>query len=103
MSERLLQLEKMLAKEPNDTFLLYGIALEFKKADHPHRAIEFLKRVIALDGGYCYAYHQMGLIHESMDDLDAARQAYRAGVEAARRKGDGHALGEIEAALSMIE
>lgn len=103
MSERLAQLEKMLAKEPNDTFLLYGIALEYKKAQDLLRAIEFLKRVIALDDGYCYAYHQMGLVHESLDDLDAARQAYRAGIEAARRKGDGHALGEIEAALSMIE
>ena len=82
MSERLAQLERMLAKEPNDTFLLYGIALEFKKADDAHRAIEFLKRVISLDEGYCYAYHQMGLIHESMDDLDAARQAYRAGIDA---------------------
>jgi len=103
VSERLVQLEKMLAKEPNDTFLLYGIALEFKKASDPQRALEFLKRVIALDEGYCYAYHQMGLIHESLDDMDAARQAYRAGVEAARRKGDAHALGEIESALMMIE
>ncbi len=103
MSERLIQLEKMLAKEPNDTFLLYGTALEYKKAQDPRKALEFLKRVIALDAGYCYAYHQMGLIHESMDDLDSARQAYRAGVDAARRKGDAHAQGEIEAALMMIE
>jgi Tfp pilus assembly protein PilF len=103
MSERLAQLEKMLAKEPNDAFLLYGIALEFKKIREPQRALDFLKRVVAIDSGYCYAYHQMGLIHESLDDLDAARQAYSAGVEAARKKGDTHALGEIEAALMMIE
>ncbi len=103
MSERLAQLEKMLAKEPNDTFLVYGIALEHKKAGERQRALEYLKRVITLDPGYCYAYHQMGLIHESLDDPDAARQAYRAGVEAARLKGDAHALGEIEAALMMIE
>ncbi len=103
MSERLAQLEKMLAKEPHDTFLLYGIALERKKAGDPQGALEYLKRVITLDAEYCYAYHQIGLIHESLDDLDAARQAYGAGMEAARRKGDAHALGEIEAALMMIE
>jgi Tfp pilus assembly protein PilF len=103
MSERMRQLEQMLAKEPNDTFLLYGLAMEFKKAGDPTRALEYFQRVIDLDGGYCYAYHQMGLIHESLDDLDSARAAYRAGIEAARRKGDEHARQEIQAALSMIE
>jgi len=31
MSTRLEQLEKMLQREPNDTFLLYGVAMEHKK------------------------------------------------------------------------
>ena len=93
----------MLAREPNDTFLLYGIALEHKKLNEPMRAVEYLDRVIALDPGYCYAYHQKGLVYESSGDLDAARRSYRDGIEAAKRKGDAHAQGEIEAALSMIE
>jgi Tfp pilus assembly protein PilF len=103
MSERMRQLEQMLAKEPNDTFLLYGLAMEFKKVGDPQRALEYFRRVIDLDGGYCYAYHQMGMIHESLDDLDSARAAYRGGIEAARRKGDEHARQEIQAALSMLE
>jgi Tfp pilus assembly protein PilF len=102
VSTRMEQLEKMLATEPNDTFLLYGLGLECKKANLPQQALEYLKRVIALDPGYCYAYHQMGLIHESLEDPDGARNAYRAGIEAARQKGDQHAQGEIEAALSML-
>ena len=93
----------MLAREPNDTFLLYGIALEYKKLNDPKRAIEFLDRVIALDAGYCYAYHQKGLVFESSGDLVAARQAYRDGIEASKQKGDAHAQSEIEAALEMIE
>jgi len=96
------QLEKMLAKEPNDTFLLYGLGLECKKANQPRQALEYLQRVIALDPGYCYAYHQMGLIRESLDDLEGARQAYCSGIEAAHKKGDQHAQGEIEAALNML-
>jgi Tfp pilus assembly protein PilF len=102
MSTRMEQLEGMLAKEPNDTFLLYGLGLECKKADQPEQALEYLQRVIVLDPGYCYAYHQMGLIYESMENADAARSAYRAGIDAARKKGDAHAQGEIEAALMMI-
>jgi Tfp pilus assembly protein PilF len=100
---RMQQLQQMLQKEPNDTFLLYGLALEFKKANDAAQALQYLDRVISLDSGYCYAYHQKGLIHESADNLQAAKAAYRAGVEAATKKGDNHARQEIEAALMMIE
>ena len=102
-NERLTKLQQMLAREPNDTFLLYGIALEHKKLNEPAKAVEFLDRVIALDPGYCYAYHQKGLVFETSGDLDAAKASYRAGIDAARKKGDAHAQGEIEAALAMLD
>jgi len=100
---RLEQLLKLLEREPNDTFLIYGLALEYKKAGNLPRAIELLNRVIQLDSGYCYAYHQKGLAYEQAGDIEAARQAYRDGIAAAEKKGDGHAKGEIEMALMEIE
>jgi tetratricopeptide (TPR) repeat protein len=93
----------MLERDPNDPFLLYGIALEHKKLGDAPAAVEFLDRVIAVDGGYCYAYHQKGLVHESRGEIEAAKAAYRAGIAAAEKKGDAHAREEIAAALSMIE
>ena len=93
----------MLERDPNDAFLLYGIALEHKKLGDTAAAIEFLDRVISLDPGYCYAYHQKGLTLESTGEMDAAKAAYRTGIETAKRTGDAHAEQEIEAALSMIE
>jgi len=100
---RLEQLLKLLEREPNDTFLIYGLALEYKKAGNLPRAIELLNRVIQLDSGYCYAYHQKGLAYEQAGDVAAARQAYRDGITAAVRKGDSHAKAEIEAALEHVE
>ena len=101
--DRLRQLQQMLERSPQDTFLLYGIAMEHKKLNDPATALEFFDRVTRLDPGYCYAYHQKGLVHELQGDMDAAKAAYREGIQAAIRKGDDHARGEIEAALSMIE
>ena len=101
-SDRLEKLQQLLARDPNDTFLLYGIALEHKKLGDAKNAIEFLDRVIAADAGYCYAYHQKGLIFESTGDTEAARSAYRAGIEAAAKKGDAHAQSEIQAALELL-
>ena len=103
VSERLQKLQAMLEREPNDTFLLYGIALEHKKANDLTAAVDHLDRVLAIDPNYCYAYHQKGLAFESAGDMEAAKAAYRQGIEAAQRCGDAHAQGEIEAALSMIE
>lgn len=102
-SERLAKLLKMAEREPSDPFLLYGIALEHKKAGEQSKALEYLDRVLRLDPGYCYAYHQKGLVYESAGDNDAAADAYRQGIEAARKKGDDHARQEIEGALQMLQ
>ena len=102
-SQRLQQLQKMLEREPNDAFVLYGIGLEHKKANNPTGAIEYLERAIRADPGYCYAYFQRGQVYESMGEIESAKSAYREGIEAARKKADDHARSELEGALSMLE
>jgi predicted TPR repeat methyltransferase len=92
----------MLAKNPDDPFLLYALAMERKKTD-TGEAIELLHRVTQLDPKQCYAYFQLGQTHEMTGDLEAAKAAYRAGQAAAARYGDAHAAQEITAALQMID
>ena len=103
VSERIEKLAKMLEREPDDTFLIYGLALEHKKLGDSARAIELLDRVIQIDPGYCYAYFQKGAVLESNGDNESAKSVYRAGIDAAKQKGDAHAQSEIEGALAMIE
>jgi len=92
----------MLARMPNDAFLLYGIALEHKKLSDHAKALEFLDRVIAVDPNYCYAYFQRGQVQEITGDVEAAKRSYTDGIAAARRAGDPHAQGELEGALQML-
>lgn len=102
-SPRMQQLQKMLERTPADPFLLYGMALEYKKANEPANALDYLNRAIQADAGYCYAYFQRGQVLEQTGDLASARQAYVDGIAAAKLKGDAHAQSELEGALSMIE
>jgi Tfp pilus assembly protein PilF len=97
------KLQAMHAKAPDDTFLLYAIALEHKKLNQPDQAIAWFGKVIDKDANYCAAYHQAALTHEQTGDLEAAKKSYRDGIAAAGRKGDSHAMGEMQAALEMIE
>jgi tetratricopeptide (TPR) repeat protein len=99
---RLAKLLEMLEKQPADAFLLYGAAMEYKKAGDYPKAIEYLERVLRVDPGYCYAYFQRGQVYEASGDVEAAKRAYGEGIEAAVKKGDAHARDEIEAALAMI-
>ncbi len=102
-TSRMEKLHQMLDKSPGDTFLLYAVALEYRKSGDVKSALEYLDKVILHDWGYCYAYHQKGQILESAGRIDAAREAYRQGIDAAGRKGDEHAKQEIAAALAMIQ
>lgn len=102
MTDRLLQLQKMLEREPTDPFLLYGVAMEHKKAGRAEDAIEFFEKTIAVDSGYCYAFYQLGQTYEQLGDTARAKKWYEDGIVAARVKGDDHARSELESALSML-
>lgn len=103
MPDRLPQLQAMLAKEPTDPFLLYGIAMEYKKQNNSAAALDYFSRTLQADPGYCYAYFQAGQVHEITGDIAAAKKAYQDGIAAAKKKGDAHAEQEIAGALSMLE
>src|SRR4051794_11002069 len=101
--DRIAKLTTMLAKTPGDPFLLFAMGMERKKLKQTAQAVEWFRKTLAQDPGYCVAYHQEALAHEDAGDLDAARRVYREGIDVARKKGDHHAADEMQAALSMIE
>ncbi len=103
MSARADQIRKMLQKTPDDAFLLYGLALEHKKAGELDQALAMLDRTTAADANFAYAFFQRGQILESTGKIEEAKSAYRAGVEAAARAGDAKGQGEIRGALESLE
>lgn len=103
VSKRMEQLQTLLQKDPNDPFLTYGLAMEYKKAEDWPAAIEWFDRTLAADALYCYAYYQKGAVLEEIGDIDGAVAVYRAGIKAAEQKPDDHARSELQQALMMIE
>lgn len=97
------QLQKMLASSPADAFLLYAIAQEHAKAGDHARAVEYYDRAIATapDDGYTYFHKARSL--GAMGRTEQQVGALKAGIDAARRSGDGKALGELQAALDDLE
>jgi len=102
-TDRMQKLQQMLEKEPNDTFLLYALALEHKKAGSYPQALIYLSRVLQKDPSYCVAYQQAGQVHELAGDVESAKRAYHDGIAAAQKKGDHHAAEEMQSALQMLD
>ena len=96
------QLKALLADAPNDTFLLYGLAIEHAKAGQTDEACTLYDRVIALDPHYCYAYYHKAKALEADDRVDEALQTVRAGAEAAKEANDAQAMNELAALLDEL-
>ncbi|MGH7224888.1 MAG: hypothetical protein ACRELF_16820, partial [Gemmataceae bacterium] len=54
------QLEEMLAEEPNDPFLHYGLAMEYVSAGEDRTAVERFQKLLAVAADYVPGYLQAG-------------------------------------------
>jgi tetratricopeptide (TPR) repeat protein len=66
-------------------------------------ALGWYDRALASDPAYCYAYFHKARSLEELDRADEACATLRTGIDAARRAGDSHALGEMRGYLDQLE
>ena len=100
---RLETLKNMVAQNPNDSFLRYGLAMEHRNAGDLATAVAEFQTLIAGNPDYVAAYFHGGQTLERLSRIEEAREYYRRGIEASLRTGDAHARSELEAALSILD
>ncbi len=103
MSKRLVFLEKLVADGSTDPMAWYGLAMEYRSTERFDDALRTFQTLRSRDPGYVAMYLMCGEMLAKGGDLASAREWYTAGVLVARSRGDGHALGELEAALGLLE
>lgn len=105
---RMLQIEAMLADEPDDEFLRYGLAMELSGVGEDGAAAKVMLDLIALNPAkpYIPAFLMAAqALLRTGDDTGAAR-VLNEGIEASTRAGTPdalHARGEMQGLLSTIE
>ena len=102
---RMAQLEAMLADDPADAFLRYGLAMEHMGLGDDATAVAVLRELIAAnpEPPYVPAYLQAGQALMRMDKEADAAAVLRAGIAAATKTGNDHARGEMEGFLATLE
>ena len=89
------QIEEMLADDPNDPFLRYGLAMEYVSAGQDEEAVRCFQLLLQTTPDYVPGYMQAGRALTRLDRLEEARKVYQTGIAAARQKGDLHAAEEM--------
>jgi tetratricopeptide (TPR) repeat protein len=102
MPSRLEQLQSMLARDPNDAFCTYALALEHAKLGQTSEAVAWFDRTLALDPGQCYAHFHKARAQEAAGERANAIKTLRTGLAQARAQSDMKAAGEIEAFLDDV-
>ena len=103
MADRLKSLLELYDKDPNDSFISYGIALEYISREDYQKAEKYLSSLLKSDPDYVPAYMQLAQIKEKLSCFDEAAVLYKKGIKAARDQGETHAANEMEGFLNELE
>lgn len=95
-------LKKFIAARPGDPFPRYGLAQEYKNAGQLAEARVEFDLLMRDHPDYTAAYLHAGNVLLALGERDEARATFERGVEVCRRRGDGHAMSELEGALSSF-
>ena len=87
MTSRIDIFEQMLASDPGNTAVLFGLAKEYEKAGRDDKLIETLNRYLDASEDEGNAFGMLASAYERTGQRDKAREAYERGVETAQRHG----------------
>jgi predicted Zn-dependent protease len=105
---RMDQIEALLADEPNDPFLRYGLAMEHSGQGDDATAVKMLRELIALDPAkpYIPAFLMCGQALVRLGKEGEAADLLKQGIDAATKAGTPdalHARGEMQGLLATVE
>ncbi|MEM7163251.1 MAG: tetratricopeptide repeat protein [Bacteroidota bacterium] len=102
VEDRLTFMEEMLDTNPNDPFLLYAIAVEYRNKGEEKKTEQIFTKLVKEHPEYLPSYYQLGQILEKKGKMSKAIALYRKGKVLAEKANDQKALGELSEALLIL-
>jgi cytochrome c-type biogenesis protein CcmH/NrfG len=95
-------LEEFVAKKPDDPFSRYGLAMECMNSGDTAAANDQFRALLERNADYVPAYLMYAQMLSRESRGEEARNVLSTGIAAAQRKGDQHAISEMETLLSEL-
>lgn len=96
-------LERLLATDPKDAFVLYGLGQEHARLGRHAQAIQFFDRCLESDPACFYAFYFKAKSLHSLGRVEEALAVANVGQKSARSAGDLKASSELQALIDEIE
>jgi predicted Zn-dependent protease len=101
--ERIEAFRAMVAAEPRQEMVWYGLANEYVKLERWDEAADALRHVVELNADFTAAYQMLGTALLNQGRRAEARGAWTQGIEAANRTGAWKARQHMEGLLANSE
>lgn len=101
-NNRLEKLQEMLAEMPQDIFLNYALAMEYKGLSQMDKTIELLNNVLLLDENHVATLYQLGVLLSEKNENEKAILFLEKGLQIAKKKKDLKTANEFQALIDEI-
>lgn len=96
---RIEQLQNFIKESPNDPFLLYALALEYKQ-NQSEEARKLFEQLLREHPSYLPTYYHAALLFARLGEDGRAQETFEAGIALAREQAERHALSELQNAYT---
>lgn len=96
--DRIERLKSFLESNPDDSFLLHALALEYIKEGNDAEARQLFEELLIREPDYVGSYYHLAKLLERNGERDLAIAWYEKGMAAAKEANDQHAYNELQAA-----
>ena len=100
--DRIAMLQEVLARNPDDAFARYGLAMEHSKAGKIDAALAEFKTLLQKHPDYVPGYQMAAQMLVAAERAGEARSFLERGIGAAQQAGNQHAQSEMESLLEEI-
>ncbi|MBI5379144.1 MAG: tetratricopeptide repeat protein [Nitrospirae bacterium] len=100
---RIEQFKAVLALDPEDVTVLFGLGQAYLEADQPAEAEQVLRRAIELKPDYTAALHLLGRALEKLGQMDQALKIYEQGIVVGERTRDMIPLEKMRARVRRLK
>lgn len=100
---RIQKFQLLLAKDPQDPMLHYGLGIELSRSGRFEEAVGSFEEAIRVNPKYTAAYRQLGKSLETLGRNEEAQRAYQDGIALGLETGDLQTVKEMKVFLKRLE
>lgn len=100
--DRVTILNEILARNPNDAFARYGLAMEYSNNGQIERALQEFQNLLTANPDYTAGYFMAAQMLARESRIEEAKKMLVNGIASAKRTGNAHAQSEMEAMMSEL-